>query len=260
MTSMKTRLYTIILLIAVSCTVPVGAALAQNSAPRVSVGNEFVYSLKSNWISNDPNAAMPNGLADINMTDYYKVTVTAVSGANVSTHTKWHYKNGTDVETDGSVSTETTAYQGGFWAIIASNINKNDRVHPNSEHDQSSINEAVMWDYKTYKRETNHLIRDFTYEESDIPGSTYTEHVSTYFDRQTGALVQLEDIHTYHNPDITMTVTWTLVSQNAWNGAETEQVLTLPVIVGIVALVSVVALLAALIHFRKKSKRRERAG
>ena len=117
-----------------------------------------------------------------------------------------------------------------------------------------------MWDYQTYKRETNHLILDFTYEESDIPGSTYTEHVSTYFDRQTGALVQLEDIHTYHNPDITMTVTWELVSQNAWNGAETEQVLTLPVIVGIVALVSVVALLAALIHFRKKSKRRERAG
>ena len=74
-----------------------------------------------------------------------------------------------------------------------------------------------MWDYQTYKRETNHLMLDFTYEESDIPGSTYTEHVSTYFDRQTGALVQLEDIHTYHNPDITLTVTWELVSQNAWN-------------------------------------------
>ena len=157
MTSMKARLYTIIFLIAVLCTVPVGAALAQNNASGVSMGNEFVYSLKSSWISNDPNAAMPNGLADINMTDYYKVAVTAVSGANVSTHTKWHYKNGTDVETDGSVSTETTAYQGGFWAIIASNINKNDRVHPNSEHDQSTINETVMWDYQTYKRETNHL-------------------------------------------------------------------------------------------------------
>ena len=87
MTSMKARLYTIIFLIAVLCTVPVGAALAQNNAPGVSVGNEFVYSLKSSWISNDPNAAMPNGLADINMTDYYKVAVTAVSGANVSTHT-----------------------------------------------------------------------------------------------------------------------------------------------------------------------------
>ena len=69
----------------------------------------------------------------------------------------------------------------------------------------------------------------------------------------------MEDIHIYHNPDITLTVTWTLVSQNAWNGAEIEQVLTFPVIVGIVAVVLVVALLAALIYFRKESKRRERS-
>jgi len=252
---MKTRLYTIIFLIAVLCTVPVGAALAQNNASGVSVGNEFVYSLKSSWMSNDPNAAMPNGLADINLTDYYKVAVTAVSGANVSAHTKWYYTNGTDVETDGSVSTETTAYQGGFWAIIAGNINKNDRVHPNSEHDQSTINETVMWDYQTCKRETNHLILDFSYEESDIPGSTYTEHVSTYFDGQTGALVQLEDTHTYHNPDITLTVTWELVSQNAWNGPETSQVPTLPVIIAIVAVVLVVLLLAALVYRKRRLTR-----
>jgi hypothetical protein len=89
MTSMKARLYTKIFLIAFLCTIPVGAAFAQNNASGVSMGDEFVYSLKSSWISNDPNAAMPNGLADINMTDYYKVAVTAVSGANVSTHTKW---------------------------------------------------------------------------------------------------------------------------------------------------------------------------
>ena len=53
----------------------------------------------------------------------------------MSIHTKWHFTNGTDVENDGSVSTETTAYQGGFWAIIASNLNEKDRVHPNSEQD-----------------------------------------------------------------------------------------------------------------------------
>ena len=256
MTSMKARLYTIIFLIAVLCTVPVGAALAQNSAPGVSVGNEFVYSLKSNWISNDPNAAMPNGLADINMTDYYKVAVTAVSGANVSTHTKWHYKNGTDVETDGSVSTETTAYQGGFWTIIASNLNEKDRVHPNLQEDQSTINETVTWDYSDYKRETNHLDLEFSNEKSDIPGSTYSEHVSTYFDRQTGALVQLEDTHIYHNPDITFAVTWKLVSQNAWSGPEENQALPLIIAAVAVALVAV-TLLAVLVYRKKQSTRRK---
>ena len=89
---MKTRLHTKIFLAAVLCTVLVGAALAKNNAPGVSVGNKFVYSLQSRWASNDSNVRMPNGLAEINITEYYKVTVTAVSGANVSTHTHWYMR------------------------------------------------------------------------------------------------------------------------------------------------------------------------
>ena len=254
---MKTRLSPTIFLIAVLCTIPVGATLAQNKAPGVIVGNEFVYSLKSSWTSNDPNAVMPNGLADINMTDYYKVTVTTVSGANVSTHTQWHYANGTDIETDGSVNTETTEYQGGFWTIIGSNLGEKDRVHPNFDQDQSTINETVMWDYVGYKRETNHLDLEFSNEESDIPGATYTEHLTTYFDKQTGALVQLEDTHTYHNPDITFAVTWKLVSQNAWTGAENDQVLTLPVIIAALVVALVIAVLAGLVYLRKRSNKKE---
>jgi hypothetical protein len=222
------------------------------------VGNEFVYSLKSSWMSNDPNAAMPNGLADINLTDYYKVAVTAVSGANVSTHTKWHYKNGTDVETDGSVNTETTAYQGGFWTIIASNLNEKDRVHPNLQEDQSTINETVMWDYGGYKRDTNHLDLEFLNEASDIPGSTYRERVNTYFDKQTGALVQLEDTHIYHTPDLTFAVTWTLISQNAWSGSENNQVLTIPAIVAVVAVTLVAVTLLAVLVYRKKQPNRKK--
>ena len=112
-----------------------------------------------------------------------------------------------------------------------------------------------MWDYEGYKRETNHLTLDFSYEESDIPNSTYAEHVSTYIDRQTGALVQLEDAHTYHNPDITLTVTWKLVSQNGWVGSDTEQALSLAVIIVVVAVVLTVLLLTALIYRKKQSNR-----
>ncbi len=254
---MKTRLSQTIFLIAVLCTAPVQAALAQNKSPGVIVGNEFVYSLKSRWASNDSNAVMPSGLADINLTDYYKVTVTSVSGANVSTHTEWHYRNGTDIETDGSVNTETTEYQGGFWAIIGSNLGEKDRVHHNFDQDQSTINETVMWDYVGYKRETNHLDLEFFNEESDIPGATYTEHVSTYFDRQTGALVQLEDTHTYHNPDMAFAVIWELVSQNAWTGAKNNQDLTPQVIIAALVVALVIAMLAGLLYIRKRSNKKE---
>jgi hypothetical protein len=248
-------------LLALLCTVSVGTVFAQSRVPGVSVGNEFTYGQISLWVSSDPNVSMFNGVADINMTQYYKVTVTVISGSNVSKHMKLHFTNGTDIETDGSVSTETTAYQGGFWAIIANNLNEKDRVHPNSEQDLSTINETMLWGYAVgpnqpgYQRQTNHLMLDFSNEESGIPNSTYTEHVSSYFDKQTVALVQLQDIHTYHNPDITLTVTWELFSQNAWTGSDTSQVPTLPVIILIVLVALAVFLLAALVYRKRRLAR-----
>ena len=115
----------------------------------------------------------------------------------------------------------------------------------------------MLRDYGGYSRETNHLDIEFSNEESDIPGATYTEHLTTYFDKQTGALVQLEDTHTYHNPDITFAVTWKLVSQNAWTGAENDQVLTLPVIIAALVVALVIAVLAGLVYLRKRSNKKE---
>ncbi len=194
----------------------------------------------------------PAGLSDINMTDYYRVTVTGVSGSNVTTHTRWHFLNGTDVEKDGSVSTETTAYQGGFWVIIGSNLNVSDRVHPGSEQDLSTINETVAWDYSGYERQANHLSLAFTGETSDIAGSDYTENVDTYFDRQTGALVQLEDNHAYSNPVTTIAVTWELISQNAWTGSELGPDWSLIAIIVAIVVVLIVALSVGLVFRRRR--------
>jgi hypothetical protein len=171
----------------------------------------------------------------------------------VSTHTKWHFTNGTDVEKNGSISTETTNYQGGFWAIIGSNLNASDRVHPNSEKDVSTINETLAWDYNGYQRQTNHLALVFNSEKSDNPTNPYTENVDTYFDKQTGALVQLEDNHAYSNPQTILAVTWRLVSQNAWTGSETSSVSSL--LVG--AAVAIVALAVGILVATRYLKRRQ---
>jgi hypothetical protein len=171
----------------------------------------------------------------------------------VSTHTKWHFTNGTDVEKNGSISTETTNYQGGFWAIIGSNLNASDRVHPNSEKDVSTINETLAWDYNGYQRQTNHLALVFNSEKSDNPTNPYTENVDTYFDRQTGALIQLEDNHAYSNPQTILAVTWRLVSQNAWTGSDTSSVLSL--FVG--AAIAIVALAIVILVTTRYLKRRQ---
>ena len=156
------------------------------------------------------------------------------------------------------MSTETGTYQGGFWTIIASNLNAKDRVHPNLDQDQSTINETVMTDYGGYNREINTLDLEFLNEESDIPGATYSEHGNTFFDRQTGALVQLEDTHTYHNPDIAFAVTWKLVSQNSWTGSEENQALSLPMIILVVVVAFVVVTLLIVLAHRKKQHNRKK--
>lgn len=258
---MKKRFSVTVVVMALLFVSLLGSAFAQDRLPGVSVGNEFTYSQQSYWLTTDPNAHIPAGLADVNMTAYYKVTVTGVSGTNVSTHTVWQFANGTEVEEDGSVSTETTAYQGGYWVIIASNLNENDRVHPGSEQDLSTINGTLAlnpWnttENRDYQRQTNFLILDFSYEQSDIPNSTYTEHVSTYFDRQTGALVHLEDVHTYHNPEIMLTVVWNLVSQNAWTSLVTGQSPLFIAAIAAIIVIIVILLYAELKYWRKRLKK-----
>lgn len=254
---MRKHFFAVILLVGIIGVLLIQNCFAQARTPGVSVGMEFTYSQRSFWESSDPNLVQPAGLADINMTDYYRVTVTGITGSNVSTHTKWHFLNGSDVEKDGSVSTETTAYQGGFWALIGSNLNASDRVHPNSESDLSIINETVAWDYSGFQRQANHLILAFTGEKSDIAGSDYTENVDTYFDRQTGALIQLEDNHAYSNPVTTLAVTWRLVSQNAWTGSENGQDWSLIAVVAAVIVASIVALSIVLVYRKRRQSRRK---
>jgi hypothetical protein len=257
---MKKRLCALIV-VALLFAVAVGDVFAQERLPGVVAGNEFTYSQTSYWLTTSPNVSPPSGLRDVNMTAYYKVTVTGVSGTNVSTRTLWQFANGTEVQEDGSVSTETTAYQGGYWVIIASNLNENDRVHPGSEQDLSTINGTLAlnpWntpENRDYQRQTNFLILDFSYEQSDIPNSTYTEHVSTYFDRQTGALVHLEDVHTYHNPEIMLTVVWNLVSQNAWTSVVTGQSPLFIAAIAAIIVIIVILLYAELKYWRKRLKK-----
>lgn len=250
------RLYTSYFIIIILCVTSIVVVFAQERAPGVSIGNEFTYSQKSHWASNNSKVSMPAGLAEINMTDYYKVTVTGVSGSNVSIHTKWQFLNGTSIDLDGTVSTETTAYQGGYWIIIGSNLNQGDRVHPNSPQDQSIINETVPWTYQGYQRQTNHLKLDYLNEESDIPNATYAETVDTYFDRQTGALVYLNDIHSYHNPDITYMATLELTSQNAWIDTDSAQNSSFLLAIAIIVILASVLTLGILVYRRMKSTKK----
>jgi len=60
------------------------------------------------------------------------VTVTGVSGAEVSINTTWRFKNGTELEGIGTMNVEAgIPYPtGGFWAIYAASLKSGDNVRP----------------------------------------------------------------------------------------------------------------------------------
>ena len=106
----------------------------------------------------------------------------------------------------------------GFWAIYASNLRANDRTRPNGP-DQSTINATSPKEYSSgVTRETNTLSLVQNYYDADDPtyGTTLTEYMQADFDKQTGMLVQLNDISDYTNPDIRLTLVWTLKDTNVW--------------------------------------------
>jgi hypothetical protein len=237
------RLAVVTLLLGLLCFTMVGATFAQTVSPGVSQGNTFTYDVKAFWSSTDANVTVPDSAVQTNMTDWYRVTITGVSGADISLTTTWHFTNGTEVPANGSVNVETGMYQGPFWTIIAGNLNQGDRIHPTGP-DQVTINSTANRDYSSGGRSTNHLSLQFQYYDTNDPTHTYTEYTNTYFDQQTGMLVELDDQQVYSNPSQTVTITWKIQDSNVWTVPEFPTWLILPLFM--------IVTLSAAIAYKKK--------
>jgi hypothetical protein len=179
----------------------------------------FIYDVKGLWESDDPNATILDRLLQLNMTEWYRVTVTGVSGAKVSINTTWRFNNGTKIEGACTVDVETgICYPtGGFYGVYAANLQANSRLRP-SGIDQSTINETSTRDYAGGTRETNTVSLVLQYYDADDPtySTTWTEYINTHFDRQIGILVELRDINIYTNPQQTLTIVWKIKESNVW--------------------------------------------
>ena len=189
------------------------------AGPGVKVGDEFTYDIKSYWSSQDPDALPSDSFLEFNLTEWYKVTVTDVSGAVVSVNTRWRFNNGTEIEAASSIDVETgIPYPTtGFYPIYAANLKAGDKVRPLGP-DRSTINETTTRQYASGTRETNRISLVQEAYDADDPTytRTWTETTTTNFDKQTGMLVELRDTNVYKNPDITLTLLWTLIDTDVW--------------------------------------------
>jgi hypothetical protein len=208
----------IIIILAFIIFTNLGFQSAQVAVPGVTEGDVFTYDVMGLWSSTDPNATMPESFLQLNMTEWYRVTVTGVSGTEVSIDTTWRFTNGTELKGTGSVNVETGISYGGFWAIYATNLNANDLVRPLGP-DRSTVNETITREYGAGgTRETNRVSLVLQYYDADDPtfSTTWTEYSNTHFDRQTGMLVELRDINMYTNPQQTTTIVWKIKESNVW--------------------------------------------
>ncbi len=221
---MPKKLYISIFILIVLVVATLAAVFAFQPAPTetktaksgLKVGDYFTYSMTGVSELGGPNVTTPANFYDVNMTDYYKVTITAVENPVVSFDTVLRFKNGTQIDRSGQVNIETGISQE-FWAIYEANltIGKPTRSAVTSG---AIVNMTESSSYKDGNRTTNILQMQGQFYDSADPTytKTYLDYTYVHFDSQTGMLVELKNRKIYTDPQIILTVEWKLVDSNVW--------------------------------------------
>jgi hypothetical protein len=189
---------------------------ANTAKSGLKAGDTFTYSLTGISELGDPNATTPENFLEVNQTDTYKLTITAVDDPIVSFNTQWRFKNGTQLESSGQVNVETGISQE-FWAIYVANLTVGQPVRPAIQNG-AAVNVTETRSYIDGDRTINVLqMQGQFYDSSDPTHSrSYLAYTNVHFDKQTGMLVELRDRKIYSEPAIILTVEWKLVDSNVW--------------------------------------------
>jgi hypothetical protein len=186
------------------------------AVPGISVGDEFIYDIKGYAYIADLDSSVPDYFDQFNATEWYKVSITAVNGSEVTFDTTWRFMNGTELKNEQTIDLGNgmKTDPDGYWAIYTSDLNASDLIRPYGA-DGITVNKTETRD----SRETNY----FTVESQfyDITDPTYGTQrydiMYVYFDKQTGMLVELRNIQIYNNPEMTLTISWEIVDSNVWS-------------------------------------------
>lgn len=211
-------LVVVVLVIIVILAAIILANLGSQSSPLVAgvkKGDTFTYELEGLWESDDPNATISDAILQLNMTEWYRVTITNVSDPEILMHTLWRFKNGTEIEGEGKMDIETGFSSGGFWAIYAANLDVGELTHPKGP-DQVTINSTVTLEYPGGSRKTNRLLLAAQFYNVNDPSRIYSDFRTVQFDKQTGILVEFRNQNIYNSPEMTETILWKLTDSNVW--------------------------------------------
>ncbi len=218
-----TKAYLAVILAVILIVAAGGAAWAVLSAPKppavgVKEGDTFTYSIKGTVELVAENAVPTEGFENYNQTDYFKVTITDVTGTNVTTRSVWRFLNGTEITYDENFDVAIGKDRLVFWAIYPAGLNIGDLLRPNA-FDGRTVNNTYTEPYSSGDRVTDFWFINNPFQDMhDVTGATLMyNYMNIYFDQQTGMLVKLENFIAYNNPERYEKIVWTLVDTNVWD-------------------------------------------
>ncbi|HDQ05919.1 MAG TPA: hypothetical protein ENN36_04245 [Candidatus Bathyarchaeota archaeon] len=194
----------------------VTATAAQERTVGVAEGDWFTYGLDFSWNTTDSDSLFPpseyGDWERINETEWIKVTVTDVSGTNVSFQYLTHYENGTEEIGDGYIDADTGDESNAALSIISANLGENDSIYTSGDYSMWMINETITRTYPDGARNTNHI--NMTYEFSWTINELhyyFYQSINLYWDKETGILV--EDSFDFCNQTGDHMESWSVVSR-----------------------------------------------
>ena len=174
--------------------------LAQTRTPGVSVGDTFKYTYTLNSNLGNSQNILPSFfqalMQEAQSFDWAQVTVTSVSGNEVTAKMVFQFKNGTQQTSTGV--TDVATGEGNLTTfLIASNLGVNDQIYQDGA--TGTINETTTRTYPQGSRQVNHqsIINNYNVSQEELSGFNFTGPLQqsntqdTYWDKQTGSLVEM---------------------------------------------------------------------
>ncbi len=220
-----TKLYVIgVTLIAILAVAGGIAAYAIMSAPipvavGVHVGDTFTYRITGTSEFAQLGTSDTPGFEQYNQTAYYKITITDVTGTNVSMDAVWRFKNGTEIPYKQTIdlSNGNKTDSTGYWAIYPADLGVNDKLRPRG-YDQTHVNKTESRVYGEGSRDTNFwFINNEFYNTNDPSRQTLMyDYRNIYFDKATGMMISYDEYMVYNNPQMQEVISWALMDTSVW--------------------------------------------
>jgi hypothetical protein len=133
--NMKTKVASTLALLFLLTIASTQLVLGQTVSVGVKPGDTFNYSYQVNWDSTDTAATVPSQYAELNTTQFIRITVITVSDSQINVDFTRHFGNGTEKTQNGNIDVDTQILEIPYsQLIIRADANPGEKIYPAGGH------------------------------------------------------------------------------------------------------------------------------